>query len=294
MVSSDDDSISTSGLTALELAAAYGRELERSGDDGVVAIHLGQTLSSTWSSAVAASAVCGGKVRVVETDSVGMPVGEAALAAARAAREGRKLEECVRRASAITGRSSLFLYLDRVDALRRSGRMSTMSSLVSSALPVKSLFSLHDGSFGVVARTRTQAKAIDRLVGLVVDAATSHGDSSPLWTSETAASSQGPAEGDPTQVVPQNNDVSDPVRICIHHAGAHDRARMVITGIMRALAVKKSVIDLSDRWGIGEHPDAEVIMTQADLSGPLAVHTGAGAIAVSVIVPEVSAHPCCG
>ena len=38
---------STSGLSALELAAAYGREMERAQDDGVVAIHLSKELSST-------------------------------------------------------------------------------------------------------------------------------------------------------------------------------------------------------------------------------------------------------
>ncbi|HJD68568.1 MAG TPA: DegV family protein, partial [Corynebacterium kroppenstedtii] len=110
-VVSSDDASSTSGLTALELAAAYGREMERSGDDGVVAVHLGQKLSSTWSAAVAASAVFGGKVRVIETDSIGMPVGEAAMAAACAAHNGGDLEECARRASMITGHSQLFLYL---------------------------------------------------------------------------------------------------------------------------------------------------------------------------------------
>ena len=46
---------STSGLSALELAAAYGREMERSQDDGVVAIHLSKELSSTYSAAVTAS-----------------------------------------------------------------------------------------------------------------------------------------------------------------------------------------------------------------------------------------------
>ena len=78
----------TSGLSSLELAACYARQLERGGDDGVVALHLSKALSSTWSAAVAASAVFPGTVRVVETDAAGMSVGAAAMAAATVAREG--------------------------------------------------------------------------------------------------------------------------------------------------------------------------------------------------------------
>ena len=56
---------STSGLSALELAAAYGREMERAQDDGVVAIHLSKELSSTYSAAVSASGVFPHTVRVL-------------------------------------------------------------------------------------------------------------------------------------------------------------------------------------------------------------------------------------
>ena len=277
-VVSSDDASSTSGLAALELAAAYGREMERSDDDGVVAVHLGQKLSSTWSAAVAASAVFEGKVRVIETDSIGMPVGEAAMAAARAAKDGGDLEECARRASMITGHSQLFLYLERTDGLRRSGRMSTMSSLMSSALPVKSLFSLHDGSFGVVARTRTQAKAFTRLVNMVVDAATV------TTSADDEDDSSGDSGADAGSTVSRSSDADlEPVRICIHHSGADDRARLVGAGLKKALEADNVFLDLGKRWGIEEPPPADVVLTQTELSPALAVHTGAGAIAVSVI-----------
>ena len=68
----------TSGLSSLELAACYARQLERGGDDGVIALHLSKALSSTWSAAVAASAVFPGTVKVVETDAAGMTIGAAA------------------------------------------------------------------------------------------------------------------------------------------------------------------------------------------------------------------------
>ena len=90
----DEEDKSTSGLSSLELAAAYARQLERGGDAGVVALHLSKDLSATWSAAVAASAVFDGFVAVIDTQSVGMNVGAAAMAAARIAMDGASLAEC--------------------------------------------------------------------------------------------------------------------------------------------------------------------------------------------------------
>ena len=73
------------------------------------------------------------------------------------------------------------------------------------------------------------------------------------------------------------------MRICIHHSGADDRARIVGAGLKKALEADNTFLDLDKRWGIDELPPADVVLTQAELSPALAVHTGAGAIAVSVI-----------
>jgi len=78
----------TSGLSSLELAAAYGREMEKAQDDGVIAIHLSKELSSTWSAAVAAAGVFPDTVRVIDSGSAGMVMGAAAMAAATKAAQG--------------------------------------------------------------------------------------------------------------------------------------------------------------------------------------------------------------
>lgn len=122
---------STSGLSSLELAAAYARQLERGGDQGVLALHLSKELSSTWSAAVTASAVFAeGAVRIVDTGSLGMAVGAAAMAAAKMAKEGASLEECYDIAVNTLRRSETWVYLHRIDELRRSGRISTATAVV--------------------------------------------------------------------------------------------------------------------------------------------------------------------
>ena len=83
MADGEGDGASTAGLSSLELVAAYARQLERGGDEGVLALHLAKELSSTWSAAVQAAAIFPEEqVRVIETGSVGMAVGAAAMTAA--------------------------------------------------------------------------------------------------------------------------------------------------------------------------------------------------------------------
>ncbi|WP_260433200.1 DegV family protein [Corynebacterium bovis] len=167
----DGEERSTSGLGPLQLTATYARLLERGGDDGVVAVHLSKELSGTWSAAVQAAAVFDeGAVRVVDTNSAGMVLGEAALAAARAAAGGADLEECVARAQAVVARAHLWLYVHRLEALRRGGRLSAGRSLLSTALAIKPIFHLADGRLELAAKSRTQAKAFDKLVAMVAGA----------------------------------------------------------------------------------------------------------------------------
>lgn len=158
---------STSGLSSLELAAAYARQLERGGDQGVLALHLSKELSSTWSAAVTASAVFAeGAVRIVDTGSLGMAVGAAAMAAAKMAKEGASLEECYDIAVNTLRRSETWVYLHRIDELRRSGRISTATAVVSTALANRPIMRVSEGRMEMAAKTRTQSKAFAKLVEL--------------------------------------------------------------------------------------------------------------------------------
>ena len=115
---------STSGLSALELAAAYGREMERAQDDGVVAIHLSKELSSTYSAAVSASGVFPHTVRVIDSGSAGMAMGAAAMSAAKLASRGASLDECYAAAIDTLKRAATWVYLHSTEDLRRSGPVS--------------------------------------------------------------------------------------------------------------------------------------------------------------------------
>lgn len=163
---------SSSGLSSLELAACYARQLERGGDDGVIALHLAKTFSSTWSAAVAASAVFPGTVRVVETHSAGMAIGAAAMAAATVAAEGGTLDECEAMAKSTIVRSETWLYLHQLDDLRKSGRLPAGTAMLSAALLAnKPILHIREGKLELAGKTRTQSKAFAKLTELVEERA---------------------------------------------------------------------------------------------------------------------------
>ena len=168
----EDDGGSTSGLSAIELAAVYARQLERGGDAGVVALHLSKNLSSTWSAAVSASAVFDNTVRVVDTDTAGMAVGAAAMAAASLAREGADLDACAAVAEETLASSETWLYLSQLDGLRKSGRLSTGTAVLSAALlATKPILHVRGGKLELAGKTRTQTKAFIKLTELVQERA---------------------------------------------------------------------------------------------------------------------------
>lgn len=63
-------------------------------------------------------------------------------------------------------RSETWVYLHRIDELRRSGRISTATAVVSTALANRPIMRVSEGRMEMAAKTRTQSKAFAKLVEL--------------------------------------------------------------------------------------------------------------------------------
>lgn len=161
--------VSTAGASPAELARVYRAACADSAEDGVVAVHLSTALSSTLGAAQHAAAEFAGAVRVVDSRSAGMGTGFAALAAARAARTGAELDEVVAQAESAASRVSAYLVVQRLDNLRRSGRIGAAASWLGTALAVKPLLRLDDGKLVLAQRVRTSSKATAAMVEQVLD-----------------------------------------------------------------------------------------------------------------------------
>jgi DegV family protein with EDD domain len=162
--------VTTAGATPAELAETYQQALSDSDGDGVVAVHLSAALSSTYSSAVQTAREFGSAVRVVNSRSAAMGVGFAALAAARSAASGADLDAVEAEARSAVTRNHAFIVVQRLDNLRRSGRIRKGASWLGTALSLKPLLCLDvDGRLVLDQRIRTITKAHAALVERVAE-----------------------------------------------------------------------------------------------------------------------------
>lgn len=162
-----EDEATTSAVSPLQLCAAYARALERSSKDGsdagVVAIHLSKHMSATWANAVTATGVLD-RVTVIDTDTVGAGLGAAAIAAAKAARAGATRDEVAEVARDVLNRYRFWLFVPKLESLRRGGRIPTGQAFFSTALAMKPIISIKEGALSLVAKCRTEAKVKQRMV----------------------------------------------------------------------------------------------------------------------------------
>ena len=252
----------TAGLGALELTACYARLLERGGDDGVVAVHISKELSATWSNATTAAGIFDGLVRVLDTNSVAMTNGFAALKAAEVAREGGSLDEVAKAAQAVIAESNLLLYLHRLDTMRKGGRLSPGQTLLSTALAIKPILRLTEGKIALAAKTRTQHKAMEKMVEMV--------------TAVVADEVQRAAEAG-----------TDPrtVKVAVQQVSAVEVAEKLVTSMRENIARTAAAAEDAAKESEAPAPKIpEVDFELMEASEVLAIHSGPGAIAVSTVL----------
>src|SRR5665647_1970012 len=157
-------------LDAYEAAAAGGA-------DAVVSVHISSDMSGTVGSAMLAASQSPIPVEVVDSRSVGMAVGYAALSAAVAAQRGEDAKTVAAIASARARAATVIFYVDTLEHLRRGGRIGAASALLGSALAIKPLLAMADGRIKPIEKVRTAARALSRLEELALRAAAAAGES---------------------------------------------------------------------------------------------------------------------
>ncbi|GHJ06220.1 hypothetical protein TPA0907_05870 [Micromonospora humidisoli] len=163
-------SVSTSRPSPAQFAATY-RRLLADGADGVLSVHLSADLSGTVDAARLAAAEVGDRVEVVDSRSTGMGLGFPALAAAGAAEAGADLPGVRAAALAAVDRTTIFFYVDTLEFLRRGGRINAAEALLGTALSVKPIMHMPDGTIVVRDKVRTASRGMARLIDLAVEAA---------------------------------------------------------------------------------------------------------------------------
>ncbi len=139
------------------------------GADGIVSIHLSAKLSGTCSSALQAKGTVASEcsVEVVDSETLSMALGLVVIAAARAAKDGKSLDEVEAVARQTIPSIRLLALLDTLKYLMLGGRIGKAKALLGSILSVKPILTLKDGEVVPAGQVRTRAKGLDRLFEFV-------------------------------------------------------------------------------------------------------------------------------
>ncbi|MFT4298312.1 MAG: DegV family protein [Aeromicrobium sp.] len=162
--------VSTSRPNPQEFAEVY-RRLADEGAKEIVSIHLSSRMSGTVDSAIFAARAAAVPVTVVDSRQVGLATGFAAGIAARARGSKVKAAKVAELARTAGENSTVLIYVDTLEYLRRGGRVGSAAALIGSALSVKPLLTIADGLVVPLEKVRTTGKALARMEALAVEAA---------------------------------------------------------------------------------------------------------------------------
>jgi len=153
----------TSQPSPADFLAAY-EEIVRAGDS-VISIQPSGALSGTYASAcLARASLPHADIDVVDTRQATMAQGLVAVEAARAALLGLSNAEILHMVKGLVDRVKVYVSLDSLDFIVRSGRVGKAKAIIAQVLNIKPIITLTDGVLEPLDRVRGAARVIPRLV----------------------------------------------------------------------------------------------------------------------------------
>lgn len=154
--------VTTSRPSPAEFAKVYA-DLAVAGHREIVSVHLSGALSGTIEAARLAAANAPVPVHIVDSRTVAMAAGFAALDAAEAVRSGADGIAAAEVARSTASSARLVFLLDTLEYLQRGGRIGAASRYFGQAFRVKPLLTVDDGQVQGLEKVRTSSRAQRRL-----------------------------------------------------------------------------------------------------------------------------------
>ncbi|MCE5207188.1 MAG: DegV family protein [Chloroflexi bacterium] len=144
--------------------------------DGIVATLISSGISGTVASAQAAARQFNRvPVEIIDTHITSMGQVLIILAAARAAEQGKSLQEVRRTAEEVAQQMRAFFAVDTLEYLHRGGRINGATRYLGTALDIKPILYFDpEGKIDALERVRTKRKALQRLISLAEEQANGH------------------------------------------------------------------------------------------------------------------------
>lgn len=193
--------------------------------DAVLCITVSAQFSAMYDSArqaieIARAEAPHADIRLLDSRNAAMAQGFIVLEAARAAAGGATIDEVATRAGAMTTRVTLLAMLDTLSYLARSGRVPRVAAWAAGMLQVKPIVRFSASDIKLVARTRTRARALERMIE--------------LFAAQT---------------------VGHPTHLAVHHANAPAAAERLLAAAQRRVdLVESCVTEFTQVMGVHTGP----------------------------------------
>jgi len=138
------------------------------GADAIVAVLVSSRISGTIASAkAAADELPELDIRIVDTLTCAMGLGLIVLAAARAALEGRSVDEIVALTEQMRESVYTIFAVDTLEYLFKGGRITGGKHLLGTALNIKPILHFHEGLIKPLTQARSKKKALAQLLDII-------------------------------------------------------------------------------------------------------------------------------
>jgi len=210
----DMRTLPTSSQPSIEsVLSAFRAGVERGFD--VLGVFISAAMSGTFQTAQMAAGMIAeelphARIELVDSRTNSMAEGYGVLAAARRAKEGAPIEECVAAANETLSRTRFLFTPHTLEYLRRGGRIGGASALIGGLLQIRPILTVERGETQTFSRVRTQTRALADMTRKLADDRAAFGLRdvcvhyiSDAPTAEEYAREQiEPLAGEPVRVVP--------------------------------------------------------------------------------------------
>jgi len=168
----DPESFTTSPASPGHYLEAYREASKRA--KNIICVTLSSKLSTGYDMARVAKEEAKSElpdtyIEVLDSQTVTAAEGFIALAAARAAAEGKDLAELVRVAEEVRNKVTFLAFLDTIRYVYRTGRIPKIAADVGSMLNIKPILTSSSGLIRFIGAVRKKERGIDRLLQLMRD-----------------------------------------------------------------------------------------------------------------------------
>ncbi|MBM7855909.1 DegV family protein with EDD domain [Desulfohalotomaculum tongense] len=139
-------------------------------DEGhsIVSIHIASNFSGTYQAALLAKSMLPeADIHVFDSRTVSVGLGLVVLAAAKAVKEGKSLEEVISVVERTIPNIKIYFFVDTLEYLAKGGRIGGAAAFLGSLLNIKPLLAALEGEVQPVEKVRGRKRAVSRLIKII-------------------------------------------------------------------------------------------------------------------------------